>query len=357
MGIDMTTRTSRRALGACLTLSAAALFGGLDAAYAQESVELSGDRVAVYNIAGDVEIVAGSGSEVRVQVMRGGDDAAELRLETGAIDGRETLRIIYPADEVVYSGMGNWSKTQLRVRDDGTWGSGRRGNEVEVKGRGGGLEAWADLRIEVPAGTDLEMYLAVGEISARDIAGDLSLDTHSGDVTAFGVRGDLMVDTGSGSVEVGDIEGSVNVDTGSGSIEVNDARGQELELDTGSGSVEGRDLQFSSVNVDTGSGSVELVSLGAAEVLVDTGSGSVDLDMTTDVDAMEIDTGSGRVTLRVPEEFGAQVEMDTGSGGIDLDVGIEARTVRRNYVAGTIGDGRGRVTVDTGSGGIRLMRH
>jgi len=349
--------TTGRALGIGTALAAAALLSGNATASAQETVELSGARVAVYNIAGDVEIVRGSGSQVRVQVMRGGDDAEELRLETGVINGRETLRVIYPADEVVYDGMGNWSKTQLRVRDDGTWGSGRGGDKVEVKGRGGGLEAYADLRIEIPAGTDFEMYLAVGEIEARDVDADLTLDTHSGRVSAFGVRGELNVDTGSGSVEVGDVDGNVSVDTGSGSIEVSGARGTDLNLDTGSGSVEGEDLAFSSVNVDTGSGSVNLAAVAATDVRVDTGSGSVDLGMVSDVDFMEVDTGSGRVTLRIPEEFGAEIEVDTGSGGIDLDVPLEARTVRRDYVSGSIGDGQGRVTLDTGSGGIRIMRN
>jgi hypothetical protein len=346
----------RRTLTGAAAALAVALVPTADAA-AQEEVRISGDRVAIYNIAGAVEIVRGSGSDVMVEVMRGGDDASQLRLETGEIRGRETLRIIYPSDEVVYDELGRWSKSQIRVRDDGTWGNGGGGDRVEVSGGGGGLEAHADLRVHVPAGTDLEMYLAVGEIDARDIQGDLTLDTHSGDVTAMSITGDLLVDTGSGSVEVDGVDGNVNVDTGSGSVEVLNARGEELMVDTGSGRVEGSEVVFGSVNVDTGSGSVEFERLSAADIRVDTGSGSVELDLLTDVDFMEVDTGSGSVTVWVPEDFGARVEFDTGSGGIDLDVPVSTRSMRRDYISGTIGDGQGSMTLDTGSGGIRIRQH
>jgi len=48
--------------------------------------------------------------------------------------------------------------------------------------------------------------------------------------------------------------------------------------------------------------------------------------------------------------------VDTGSGGIDVDFPVEVRTMRRNYFRGRVGDGSGRILIDTGSGGIRL-RH
>jgi lia operon protein LiaG len=337
------------------TAAALTLFGAAPSAQGQESYRLSGGDVAVYNLAGQVEVLAGSGSEVVVEVMRGGDDAEQLRIETGRLDGRQTLRVLYPGDEIVYGEMGRGSRTTVRVRDDGTWG-GSGGDRVEIRGSGRGTEAHADLRILVPAGTDLDMYLAVGRIDAAGVQGDLRLDTGSGRVTAADLRGELVVDTGSGSVEVRNVQGAVSVDTGSGSVEIEEASGPELLVDTGSGSVKGSDLRFASVTVDTGSGSVNLESLDAPEIRVDTGSGSVTLGLLADAEYMEVDTGSGSITLRIPDSFGASVEFDTGSGGIDLDVPVQASRIERNYVRGTIGDGNGQVRLDTGSGGIRILR-
>lgn len=345
--------TFRNALGSCTVVLALALLAGPSGLSAQENVRLSGARIAIYNLAGEVEIVRGGGSDVVVTISRGGDDAERLTVETGRIDGRETMRVIYPDDEVVYREMGRGSSTDVRVRDDGTFGGGDR---VRVRGSGGGMEAWADLRIQVPAGTDLAVYLAAGRIHAAEVDGNLRLDTHSGAVDARDIAGDLTVDTGSGSVEVSGVDGNVSVDTGSGRVTVDDARGREMEVDTGSGSVRGSGLSFDRVSVDTGSGSVELQQVAARDVMVDTGSGSVELDLTTDVDQLEVDTGSGSVTVRVPDGFGAEVELDTGSGGIDLDVDLTQARVRRNHATGLIGDGNGTVKLDTGSGGIRLVR-
>src|SRR2546430_9910475 len=132
---------------------------------------LKGDSVAVYNLVGELRVEAGSGSDVVVDLQRGGTDAAKLQVESGPLRGRETLRVIYPDDVIVMPdwgrGGGGWNTT-LRVRDDGTFGDDgwdegrgrghgrfrdREGHEVRITGRSrDGLEAYADLRISVQIG-------------------------------------------------------------------------------------------------------------------------------------------------------------------------------------------------------------
>ncbi len=325
---------------------------------AQEVERISGRSVAVYNLAGQVEVVRGSGADVVVRVTRGGADASALRIATGEIRGRSTLRIIYPDDEIVYGDMGRGSNTSLSVRADGTFSdSGNdRGDRVRIRGNGDGLEAWADLVIEVPAGRDIAVYLAAGEVSADDIEGEVSIDTGSGPVTATAIAGSLNVDTGSGSVVVRGVEGDLWIDTGSGRVEVSDVYGGEIEIDTGSGSVRGEGLNSEVLEVDTGSGSIQLEGVTAADVLLDTGSGSIDVELLSDIDSFDADTGSGSVTVRAPADLGASIEIETGSGGIDLDFPVEVRSIRRDHVRGSIGDGQGNMRIDTGSGTIRLIR-
>lgn len=347
-------RAAVAGLLAVVALPAAAL-----PAAAQESYSVSGSRVAVYNLAGEVEVVPGRGSDVVVTVMRGGDDAERLDIEMTEVGGYEALVIRYPSDEVVYDrrGGGN-SSTTVQVRDDGTWGGRMRGGDrVRVRTRGGGLQAHADLRIEVPAGRDLRVFVAVGETTARGLRGDLDIDTGSGSVVVEDVVGDLSVDTGSGQVTVTDVEGEVMVDTGSGSVDVASMVGPVLSVDTGSGSVEAVDIDADAVEVDTGSGSVELGRVSASTVEVDTGSGSVDVHVTSSIDRIVVDTGSGGVTLRLPESTDAEIEADSGAGGIDVDFPMQVRSQRRDYIRGVMGSGRGRIVVDTGSGRIRLVRN
>jgi hypothetical protein len=329
---------------------------------AQEVHRVAGRNVAVYNLAGRVDVVRGRGADVVVRVTRGGADARDLTVETGSIRGRETLRVIYPSDEIVYAEMGRGSNTSLSVREDGTFSDqgardrGDRGDRVRIGGRGGGLEAWADLTIEVPAGTDMSVYLAAGEVTAEDIESDLSIDTGSGEVRVIGVAGSLNVETGSGSIVVRGVEGALQVETGSGRVDVSDVRGDEIQVDTGSGGVRGSSLTAPQVRIDTGSGSIELESVTSADVVLETGSGSIDIELMSDVDRLDADTGSGSITVRAPAGLGATVDIETGSGGIDLDFPLEVRSVRRDHVQGTLGDGRGTIKIDTGSGSVRLIR-
>ncbi|HSR42327.1 MAG TPA: DUF4097 family beta strand repeat-containing protein [Longimicrobiales bacterium] len=325
------------------------------AAQEAETYRLSGQELAVYNLAGAVEVVRGSGDQAVVEVRRGGSDAARLSVEVGPVDGREALRVLYPSERVVYAAGQGRSRTRVRVRDDGTFSDGRGGGDrVEVSTFGSGLEAHADLLVRVPEGRDLSVYLAVGETRAEGVSGRLRIDTGSGRVTTRSTSGSLEVDTGSGSVEVRGARGDVEVDTGSGSVEVTDVTGTRLGVDTGSGSVRGDAIEVERLDVDTGSGRIDLGRVRAREILLDTGSGSVSLELESDVDDLEVDTGSGSVDLWVPAELGARLEVDTGSGGIEIDVPVRIRTARRDHLEGVLGDGRGEIRIDTGSGSVEI---
>ncbi len=330
---------------------------GESAAQQDDRFELTGSRVAVYNLAGEVTLQAGTGDAVIVEVTRGGADADQLRIDHGPIDGQSTLRVIYPSDRVRY-GDRNTGSTELYVRRDGTLASDGRdgGRRVRISGGGDGLEAHADLTISVPDGQAFDLYLAVGNVSARNVNGRIRLDTHAGPVTTAATRGYLRIDVGSGGVEASDHEGDLDIDTGSGSVTVSGVRGDVLRVDTGSGDATAVEVSVSSLAIDTGSGDVDVRGVTARDVLIDTGSGSVALMLDATPAGVEIDTGSGSVTMTVPESFGAAVEIDTGSGEISSDFPITMQRWERDHVVGTIGDGAARVTIDTGSGSVRILK-
>ncbi len=80
---------------------------------------LAGERVVIHNLVGDLRVEPGPGPNIVVAVTRGGKDSGELRIESGDLEGRETLRVIYPEDEIVYARLGRNSEVTLQVRDDG----------------------------------------------------------------------------------------------------------------------------------------------------------------------------------------------------------------------------------------------
>jgi len=324
---------------------------------------VGGDAVAIYNLAGQVRVEGGpTGGDVVVEIRRGGSDASRLRIETGERRNWRTLRVVYPSDRVVYPRLGgSGSRTSLRVdeegyfndSDDRGWG-GR--NRVDIRASGSGLEAWADLRIVVPRGKRIAVYLAAGEATVANVDGDLTVDVSAASITTERTRGRLNLDTGSGSVRVSDAQGSVNLDTGSGSVTVSDVRGDELRMDTGSGSITARNIEVQTLSADVGSGGIRMSGVKASRVSLDTGSGSTEVELLTDVEDVDVDAGSGSVSLRLPANAGAEVEIETGSGGIDTDFPIQVSRVERNYLRGRLGDGRGRIRIESGSGRVRLLR-
>ncbi len=329
-----------------------------------QRVTVSGDNVAIYNLAGAVRVEAGTGGDVVVEVTRGGSDGAKLDVQTGPVGTRQTLRVIYPDDDIVYPALGYHSSSTLDVRDDGTFDDNDhghrffgRGRRVRIHGDGSGLEAYADLRVLVPAGRRVAIHLAVGKMTAANVKGDLTLDASSADVTANGVSGSLVANTGSGEVHVTDVTGDLNLDTGSGNVSVARAASDDLSIDTGSGDVTIDHTEGRSLKIDTGSGNAEATAVKADDLKIDTGSGDVTLELLAGGGTIDVDTGSGEVNLTLPQDYGADVVLDTGSGGIDLGgIPVTVRKVQEDHIEGRIGDGKGRLRVETGSGGVRLRR-
>jgi hypothetical protein len=335
------------------------LVPALAAAQTTERFELTGDRVGIFNLAGDAVVERGSGSAVVVEVTRHGADAAQLRIEQDRIGPGEALRVIYPSDEIVFTG-GDWSgQTRIRIAEDGTWGGWARDgsrHRVTIRSRGDGLEAHASLRILVPAGKRVDVYLGIGPIAAADVTADLRLDGGASRVTTERTSGSLVADVGSGEVTVTGHAGNLLIDTGSGSVEVTGMEGDELSIDTGSGGVRLADVATGDLMIDTGSGRVRGSAVAADVVNVDTGSGGVDLAFDRAPERILIDTGSGGVTLTLPDDLDATVVAETSSGGIEVDFEMQVRRWERDEVRGVIGSGRGRVEIDTGSGNITIRK-
>jgi hypothetical protein len=345
-----------RRLVAGVAIALASTWAWASAASAQRYT-IRGDRVAIYNMAGQVTIESGSGSEVGVTVTRGGRDAAKLSVSQGEVEGRQTVRVLYPGDRIVYPPMGSHSRTNLKVRNDGTFGGhgdSWMGRNVTVSGSGNGLEAHADLTITVPAGKDVIVRHAVGDVGVSNVDGKLLVDVCNSDVTARGTRGELSIDTGSGTVRVTDGGGDVSIDTGSGDVEVTNIKGDVLTIDTGSGEVQGTRLDAPHLSIDTGSGSVDLTDVKARVLAIDTGSGSVHVDLQSDIEALDVDTGSGDAVVMLPSSAGAMVSLESGNG--DVNVAASMTRVRRDEgsLRGQLGDGHGTISIETGSGSIRL---
>jgi len=341
-----------------------ALAGSALAGEFQKSFDFDADELQIRNMIGAVEVRPASGDQIKVSIHVRGADADE-NLITFDTEGRgeKVFTIQFPIDEhdkYVYPEMGRNSKSTIRYRDEegGSWL--RRifggGEKVTVRGRGGGLEVWADVLVEVPADREVEVKLGVGSIDAHEVDAELVLDTHSGSITARDMGGELLCDTGSGHVMVEGMKGRLTVDTGSGNVEVARCEGPTVLVDTGSGSVEATGIDCQKLTIDTGSGSVQARRVRTDHAHIDTGSGSVLLQLDRMGDGrFIIDTGSGSITMDLPDDASARILAENGSGSMNMELqGAMVEHKSRDEMKLIVGDGDAKVTLDAGSGSITV---
>jgi hypothetical protein len=345
-----------------------AMATGALAADIDKTVTLDSDEVELLNLIGHVEVIPADGGTFTAVIHVRGRDAVPGLVEIVTESGREgRILIKFPVQEhrdYVYPELGN-SRTTVTLDDETTHGGwlekmvhGLSGKRIDVRGRGKGVEVWADVVLSVPRDRAARVEVKVGSIEAVRIKGDLVLDTASGAIDVGDHEGGLVCDTGSGSVEIAKVVGAVLVDTGSGSVRVDDHVGASLKVDTGSGSVEIGRTETEYLYVDTGSGSVDALKVKADGARIDTGSGSVTLELLrVGKGKFMVDTGSGAVDLVLPRDASAELQVDTGSGGIDhaLDKS-EVQLDERDQLQARLGGGAARIIIDTGSGGVGITR-
>jgi DUF4097 and DUF4098 domain-containing protein YvlB len=157
-------------------------------------------------------------------------------------------------------------------------------------------------------------------------------------------------------VRITQAQGEVDVDTGSGDVNVSGFRGTTLSIDTGSGEVTGSDFEGDQLTVDTGSGEVRLAGVSALRVSLETGSGGITAELRRDIASLRVETGSGDIAIHAPATLGAAVAIETSSGDIETDFPLLMTRQGRDHMEGTIGDGQGSIAIETGSGGIKLLK-
>jgi hypothetical protein len=342
-----------------LSSTLVAVLAGLPSlAMAQTKIfTLQGQDVAVYDLVGELTVERGSSSSVEVQVTLGGKDAGKLTVESTTIRGRPAIRVNFPEDHIVYPALGRHSNSNFSINEDGTWDdTGKHSRRISVRGDGSGLEAHADITVRVPDGQRIAVNLGVGKIQASNVNGDISLDAASGDIRMTSVGGQLHVDTGSGNVEATTASGTLKIDTGSGDVSVTTFKGTALDIETGSGNVDGSQIESPRLDIETGSGNITVASTKSTDLELSAGSGDVELTLETDVNSLNAETGSGNVTLRIPEAVGAELSLETGSGDFQVDFPVQLIRKEEGKLIAKMGDGQGRIDIETGSGDVRLKR-
>jgi DUF4097 and DUF4098 domain-containing protein YvlB len=205
--------------------------------------------------------------------------------------------------------------------------------------RGNQRHGEAYLQVFVPAGSRLEVETLSADLSLEGLDGAVEVETVSGGVVGRNLSGQLEIETVSGGIDL--------------------AGGRALSLETVSGGLEVR-TEARTLEVETVSGRVELVAKDLERGRVSSVSATLDLSLSLRRGAdLELTSHSGDVALRLPESTSAAFRVETYSGDIVNQHGPEARRMGpygpQKNLDFTLGEGRGRVEIETFSGDVELL--
>lgn len=274
----------------------------------------------VANLAGDVRVTGGTGSEIRIQAVkrvRHADPAearrllGALRLDMAAVGRRVEVRTEYPRGE--------------------------RRVAVQV-----------DYTIAVPSGTAVAVRSVSGRVHFDSLAGEARAESVSGDVEILDCRNLAAAKTVSGRIDVRNAasSGSMTLGTVSGSIAATGLRAPSLDASTVSGSVQLDGLQVERLQARSVSGTIEF-----AGTLSRSG-------------RYEFTSHSGDVRLRLSGAVGFDLEASSFGGSIrsDFPLTFRSATGRRERsgplrtVRGSYGDAAAVISARSFSGSIVIVR-
>ena len=181
-------------------------------------------------------------------------------------------------------------------------------------------EAGTKVTVETPAHLDLEAKTADGNLTARELTGNLQVHSGDGSVTLEDVHGDLRL---------GSSDGNVVIRRASGTLE---ARGSDGHMTI--------DGQFTGVQLHTSDGNVDFTLSPGSRLNA----------------ASRIESSDGHVSVHVPSTLAADLDITTSDGHVDcsLPLTMDHYDSRGNHLQGHLNGGGTPLTVHTSDGNVRI---
>ena len=281
-------------------------------------------RLELTNGAGDSKVAVGSPGEVRIH--------AEFRVKSWS-DGRAQKRANEMKSNPPFS---------------------QEGNLIHIGGSGQHASAVVfNYTITVPPETEIHAISGSGDIEVNGVKGPLSVTTGSANILVSNVAGDVHAHSVSGTISLASIQGQAQATSGSGDITVANMHG-DVRIQTGSGAIR-IGSPAGAVVASTGSGSLS-VSGAIEDLRLRSGSGNIAVAGDPEGGTYwDFHTSSGNVTLQVTPQASFRFYAKTNSGDIDAAIPVVMEgTAGKHALRARIGDGKGRVEVETSSGNVAL---
>ncbi len=210
------------------------------------------------------------------------------------------------------------------------------------------------------SGDNIRLKSSSGSITAEDIQGPAHLETAYGSVTCTDFSGgDVTLKTSSGKITLSRASfGDCDAHTSYGSITTDDVTGNLIKLHSSSGSIDVVRASVKTADISTSYGRINCQQITANDIAAKSGSGNIDISCSekspAEITASAV-TAYGSIEFITPPNFAGQVELSTSYGLVRTDLPIMITgEVSKKKLAGTVGEGKGKLRLETRSGSIRL---
>jgi hypothetical protein len=245
----------------------------------------------------------------------------DVRIVAG--DRADTVVDVHPSDPASSSDVRTAEQTSVDFADGVLRIKAPRGRK-RYSFRGG--HESIEVRIELPAGSQLRGEAGVAALRSRGTLGECRYLIGAGDITLERVAGAAELTTATGAVRIDRIDGAATIKNANGDTRIGEVGG-DLEVKAANGSIT-VDQAHASVTVKTANGDIHLDEVARGAVAADTAVGKVDVAVRAGVAAwLDLHTGLGNVHNLL--EAGERPEPSTDTVEVRARTSFGDITVRR----------------------------
>jgi hypothetical protein len=253
--------------------------------------------------AGDVDIITWDKEEVLVKVDIEGSDRRSDKFDVKFAESPDRISIIGKAND---NSFFKWDVGDLDVR----------------------------YHVTVPKKFSVKASTSGGNMTLRNLEGDVRFETSGGNLTIDAVDGTVDINTSGGNIDVTKIKGTLKGVTSGGNVHADNVSG--------------------GVDVETSGGEVELSSIEGS-VHAETSGGGITLKLIGDNKGIDVHSSGGDINIFVNDSITANLEASTSGGKVRCELPITVKgDMSDDELRGKINGGGNVIRAETSGGDVRV---
>ncbi len=249
-------------------------------------------RLVVETFNGSVDVAAGSGNTLQVDVTKRGGGISQQ----AAQDDLKNVEVTMTQD-------GDTIRVVAKRTD----------RPVDIGNSG------ASVKLRVPKGASLDLRSSNGPITTSGVGSDVKAQTSNGPITARGSTGPLNLSTSNGAITIDGGSGTINVETSNGPINVTADNAVVVGSTSNGPFTFSGSLASGRSDMSTSNGSIAVTLPANAQFVVDADTSNSKISSDFAVTAQ--DTSDIHLSGTVGNDPGVTLRLQTSNGPIDIRQG------------------------------------